>query len=135
MPPLPTSKGLVHVNTKDYKIIGIVGSRRRNSANDLVLCCIELDKIFNDGDWIVSGGCPLGGDSFAEHIAKARGMSIIIHYPNKQRDGIPDCYFARNTLIARDCDVLIALVAEDRKGGTEDTVKKALKLGKLVIYA
>ena len=35
--------------------------------------------------------------------------------------------YARNTLIARDADDLIAVVAEDRKGGTEDTIKKFLK--------
>ena len=35
--------------------------------------------------------------------------------------------YARNTLIARDADELIAVVAEDRKGGTEDTIKKFLK--------
>jgi len=39
----------------------------------------------------------------------------------------------RNTLIAKDCTVLIACVAEDRTGGTEDTIKKADDLGKGVI--
>ncbi len=39
--------------------------------------------------------------------------------------------YARNKLIARDADVLIACVAEDRKGGTEDTIKHfCKKLGK-----
>lgn len=33
---------------------------------------------------------------------------------------------------AEDSDILYALVADDRIGGTEDTVKKALKLGKPV---
>jgi len=31
--------------------------------------------------------------------------------------------YARNKLIARDADILIAVVAADRKGGTEDTIK------------
>jgi hypothetical protein len=31
---------------------------------------------------------------------------------------------------ARDADVLIACAAPDRKGGTEDTIRKYLKLGK-----
>lgn len=135
MPPVPKAKSLVHVNIKAYKVIGIVGSRRRNSANDHVLCMVAYTKLYSEGDWIVSGGCPNGADSFAESIAKVNGVSIIIHYPNQRRDGMPGCYFARNTLIARDCDILIALVAKDRKGGTEDTVKKAIKLGKQVIYA
>jgi len=32
--------------------------------------------------------------------------------------------FIRNDDIAKDSDVLIACVADDRKGGTEDTIKK-----------
>lgn len=36
--------------------------------------------------------------------------------------------YARNTLIAQDSDKLIACVAPDRKGGTEDTIKKFVKL-------
>ena len=36
--------------------------------------------------------------------------------------------YARNTLIAQDSDVLIACVAADRKGGTEDTICKWKKL-------
>jgi len=31
---------------------------------------------------------------------------------------------ARNTLIANNCDILIACVSPDRTGGTEDTIKK-----------
>ena len=36
--------------------------------------------------------------------------------------------FVRNGDIAKDSDVLIACVAPDRTGGTEDTIKKFLKL-------
>jgi len=39
-----------------------------------------------------------------------------------------------NTYIARDSDILIACVSKDRKGGTEDTIKKYLKLGKNKLY-
>jgi hypothetical protein len=41
--------------------------------------------------------------------------------------------FVRNTKIAEECDVLIAVVASDRLGGTEDTIRKAEKLGKQII--
>lgn len=114
------------------KTIGIVGSRRRNTANDMVYMLVEFDKLFEVGDRIVSGGCPTGGDSFAESLAKTRGLTITIHYPDwnglKKAAG-----FARNSKIAEDCDVLIAVVAKDRTGGTEDTVKKVKKLGKRVV--
>ena len=68
---------------------------------------------------------------FAEIIAKQSGSSIIIHYPDWNTHG-KSAGFIRNTLIAEDCDVLIACVAEDRKGGTEDTIKKVKALEKKV---
>jgi hypothetical protein len=45
----------------------------------------------------------------------------------------PGAGFLRNTDIAKDADVLIAVVAADRTGGTEDTIRKVQKMGKRVI--
>lgn len=118
------------------KVVGIVGSRRRNSREDKEKLVAALDNYVKDVSVsykIVSGGCPVGADRFAEEIAKARGLTITIHYPDWSGLG-KVAGFARNTKIAEDCDVLIAVVAPDRTGGTEDTVKKAIKLGKEVIY-
>ncbi len=39
-------------------------------------------------------------------------------------------YYARNKKIAENVDVLYAFVAPDRKGGTENTIGYAEKLGK-----
>ena len=114
------------------KTIGIVRSRRRDKKEDFEACCNALNEIFEDGDRLVSGGCPQGGDKFAEIIAKSQGLTIIIHYPNWDRYK-KGAGMIRNTKIAEDCDVLIAIVAEDRKGGTEDTIKKAEKLGKEIV--
>ena len=36
-------------------------------------------------------------------------------------------FYARNDLIVKDSDILIAQVAEDRKGGTENTIKYFIK--------
>lgn len=117
------------------KVIGIVGSRRRDSQADYGALSIAFAEIYRPGDRLVSGGCSQGGDRFAEFLAKRMGLTITIHYPDWQGPAGKAAGFVRNTLIAQDCDVLIALVAEDRTGGTEDTVKKALKLGKKVILA
>lgn len=114
------------------KTIGIVGSRRRDSDKDYGRTCLAFSKVYLQGDRIVSGGCPKGGDRFAEIIAKQDGLTITIHYPDWDRHG-KSAGFIRNSLIAEDCDILIAVVAEDRTGGTEDTIKKAKKLGKKVI--
>ncbi|KKM21234.1 hypothetical protein LCGC14_1637410 [marine sediment metagenome] len=109
--------------------IGIVGSRRRDEYRDYKKIKDAFDDIYEEDDWIVSGGCPEGGDRFAEDIAKNRGIPILIFYPNwnKYRKGAG---FVRNTFIAEESDVLIACVAKDRKGGTEDTIKKFLRRGK-----
>ena len=56
-------------------------------------------------------------------IDKFEPHTIYIHNPKWDELG-KVAGFYRNTFIARDSDILIALVAEDRKGGTEDTLKK-----------
>ena len=104
-------------------VIGIVGSRRRDAKCDYELTERKFLDIYQEGDTIVSGGCPQGGDRFAEMIAKRGGLTITIHYPNWSKYG-KGAGFVRNTKIADDADKLIACVAADRTGGTEDTVEK-----------
>jgi hypothetical protein len=111
------------------KIIGIVGSRRRNTKKDYELVEAAFIKVYAKGDTIVSGGCPEGADNFAEEIAWTYNASITIHKAEWKVYG-KSAGFKRNTYIAQDADILIACVAPDRKGGTEDTIKKYLKLGK-----
>jgi len=114
------------------KTIGIVGSRRRNSEEDYKLCENKFLEIYEDGDEVVSGGCYAGGDKFAEIIAKKYQVPIKIYYAQWNKLG-KRAGFARNTYIAQDADVIIALVANDRTGGTEDTIKKAEKDNKRII--
>ena len=116
--------------------IGVIGSRRRNTPKDKAKLKRKLKKMIEvygkKNIKIVSGGCKQGGDKFAEELVDELGLGEpIIHYPDKSklRDDIPPraayaqiCY-ARNELIARDSDIIIALVAADRKGGTENTLK------------
>ncbi len=123
------------------KYIGIVGSRRRNTNED-------FKKVF---DWalgtsispleeitFVSGGCKDGADSFVPIISKYTGIPFIEILPDKSkldeellkkvpRAAHAKINYARNELIAKKSDVLIACVAEDRKGGAENTIKYFLK--------
>lgn len=133
-------------------IIGIVGSRRRDTLADFLLVEKAFRLIYQPGDRIVSGGCPQGGDRFAELIAiqlanpghytndqlmaiklierhqiiKKSGAPIHIHHAEWHKRG-NGAGFYRNTFIARDSDKLIACVAADRTGGTEDSITKYRK--------
>lgn len=81
------------------KIVGIVGSRRRDVEADFVACWEAFDEVYIPGDRVVLGGCPRGGDRFAEIIAKRRGLTITVHCPDW--DGIGrGAGFVRNTRIA-----------------------------------
>jgi hypothetical protein len=111
------------------KCIGIIGTRRRDTEVDYELVLSEFQNIYENGDRIVSGGCPKGGDNFAECIAKNYQIPIMIHYAQWNKYG-PPAGFIRNADIAKDADVLIACVHPDRCGGTEDTIRKFEKLDK-----
>jgi predicted Rossmann fold nucleotide-binding protein DprA/Smf involved in DNA uptake len=84
---------------------------------------------------VVSGGCR-GIDSWAAEAARAAGLRVEELLPDlsgvRSRGEAARRYHDRNTLVAQACDELIALVANDRKGGTEDTVRKAVAAGKPV---
>lgn len=109
-------------------VIGIVGSRRRTRHEDYEKLYNELMKTIVYLDicepvMFVSGGCPVGADSWAEDIAKEKNIPIKVFNPDFEKYGSPAAFFVRNDLIAKEADILIALVAEDRQGGTEGTIK------------
>jgi hypothetical protein len=94
-------------------------------------------EVYEDGDWIISGGCKEGGDAFAETIAKAFGIPILILPARWNHEWQEEKFtrkfnraagFIRNGSIAEHSDILIACVHPDRTGGTEDTIKKFGKL-------
>ena len=105
--------------------IGIIGSRRRNSPGDYYSVERKFLQIYKKGDTLISGGCSKGGDRFAEIIADKFDISIKIFPADWEKYG-KGAGFVRNTDIAKESDILIACVSEDRTGGTEDTIKKFL---------
>lgn len=109
--------------------IGIVGSRRRNDKEDFFKLYKVFKEVYSNGDIIISGGCPKGGDRFAKIIAQKKSIEIKIYYPDWKRYG-KGAGHIRNTDIAKNSDIILAVVSKDRKGGTEDTIKKAQKFGK-----
>lgn len=109
------------------KTIGIVGSRSRNLESDYRKIRQAFLEVVEEGDRICSGGCLKGGDRFADMIARATGVPILISYPGWDIHG-RSAGFRRNGFIAKESDVLIACVVKARTGGTEDTIKKWKRL-------
>lgn len=118
--------------TRLPQIIGIVGSRRRTSPYDYHILVQTFDSIYLQGDIILSGGCPTGGDEFAERIGRERTIPVYVYGAEWEKYGRKAGHI-RNTPIAHDCTILLALVADDRTGGTEDTIHKTLAVGTKVV--
>lgn len=117
------------------KKIGIVGSRRRNTEKDLKKVNDAFLNNYLEGDEIISGGCSKGGDRFAEKLSESYKVPIKIYKADWNKFG-KVAGFMRNTDIAKESDILIACVSEDRTGGTEDTIKKFKKFhpdGKIIL--
>ena len=109
-------------------IIGIIGTRRRNTSEDFKKVENAFLEVYKVGDIICSGLCPKGGDRFAVILAQ-KYKTETLWFPANWKIG-RHAGFLRNTDIAKSSDILIACVSEDRTGGTEDTIKKFIKLGK-----
>jgi len=111
------------------KVIGIIGSRRRDTGKDFDLIEKAFLNVYEQGDAICSGGCPKGGDKFAIWLSQKYMTKYIEYKPEWDKYG-KGAGFIRNTQIANKSNILIACVSEDRIGGTEDTIKKYLAIGK-----
>lgn len=119
--------------------VGIIGSRSRDCDDeDKILVRDIIVRQMNKGVnlHLVSGGCKKGGDRFAEELAKEFGLPITIFPPKAQpgcsrREYAIACY-ERNLLIAKACDILLA-VWDKVSRGTKDTIDKAESLGKTVV--
>lgn len=116
--------------------VGVVGARKRNTHQDKQLIKeIIVSQMRKYQIHLVSGGCPKGADKFAEELADELQLGISIHYPDIKRpcetwEYAKACY-ERNSLIANECDILIALPGDS--GGTWDTIRKVEKQGKPLI--
>ena len=112
------------------KVIGVIGTRRRNTEEDYQAVRTAFLKVYEKGDLICSGLCPRGGDRFAVKLKDELDLPFKWFPADWARYG-RGAGFVRNTDIARESEVLIACVSCDRTGGTEDTIRKFK--GKLIL--
>jgi hypothetical protein len=111
------------------KTIGVVTARSRlqdgYQAFKDAFC-----RLYRDGDCVVSIGSPEDENGFAERVCRELGLTLTIHY-HEPRFG-NRAVFARNSIVAADCDVLIA-VHDPGSQSTTDAIIKATRMGKKVI--
>ena len=116
--------------------IGIVGSRRRATLFDrnIVHRLVEWLTRSHSKFVIVSGGCPFGAVAFAEEAARLYALPTKIFPIDKT--GVSTKWqfttkaYERNAEIAKNSEMLYCLISDDRTGGTENTIKHALELGR-----
>lgn len=112
--------------------VAVVGSRKRKDRQSVIdfIESLPADAV------VVSGGCR-GVDTWAVQAARRRGLACIEILPDlkgcRRRWEFAERYYARNRKVAETCDVMAAFVSNDRRGGTENAVKHARKLGKRVL--
>jgi nucleoside 2-deoxyribosyltransferase len=111
--------------------VGVVGSRRRTDRETIEAAIAALSP-----ETIVITGGARGPDRWAEQAAWTRGLEVIVHEPDLDgahtRSQAAERFYARNQRIVDDSDMVIAFVAPDRTGGTEDTIRRAVRAGKPV---
>jgi len=112
--------------------IAIIGSRRRTDRQTIDDYVATLPA----GTVVVSGGAR-GPDTWAADAAKACGLDVVEFLPDlddvRNRGEATRRYYARNQQVVDAVDQVVALVAPDRRGGTEHTIKCAQLAGKPVI--
>jgi predicted Rossmann fold nucleotide-binding protein DprA/Smf involved in DNA uptake len=112
--------------------IAIVGSRRRKDKEKVTeyVNSLPMDSV------IISGGCE-GVDTWAIEAATDNHMKWKVIYPDMSgvKTYYDRCkrYYDRNEKVVKDSDVVVAFVARDRKGGTENTITWAKKHKKPVV--
>ena len=109
----------------------MVGSRRRTDRDTIEAAVGDLPI----GTVVITGGAT-GPDRWAEQAARTREFEVVVHRPDlhgvRARWQAAKRFYALNQRIVDDSDLVIAFVAPDRTGGTEDTIRRAVHAGKPV---
>jgi len=105
------------------KVIGVIGTRRRDSTEDFLIVEKKFKELYRRGDSVCSGLCPKGADRFAVILSEKYRVKKIWYPADWNKYGIA-AGFIRNTDIAKTSDTLIACVSKDRRDGTEDAISK-----------
>ena len=126
----------------------IIGSREYENVRKIKDLLTDLKKRHGEELVIISGGCPEGADKYAKKYALEFGIKYKefnpAHTPRNLHSAMSDSYYNkpyhvsqfhhRNLLIARDCDVMIALIPKGVNAkGSESAINAAKRLNKKVV--
>lgn len=122
------TKERANMDARRAGVWGIVGWRNFDGVNLFNQVISELVATRGRPKGIVSGGAA-GADWLAEQWASNNGVPITVHRP---ASGARSAYLARNDLIVRDADIIIAFLST-QSVGTVYTINKAKRAGKEVV--
>ena len=128
--------------------VAIIGSREWENVRKIKDLLTDLKRKFGDELTIISGGCKDGADKYAKKYALEFGIAYKefnpAHTPRNLYSAMSDEYYNkpyhvsqfhhRNLLIAKTCDVMIALIPEGVKAdGTKSAIDSAKRFKKKVV--
>jgi len=112
--------------SRELERIAIIGSR---TTTNYGLIQRELLKYIGKKNVIIVSGGAKGADSLGEKFAEEFGYQTDIFYPDWDKHG-KGAGFIRNSDIIENSDIIFAFTTGSK--GTEDSIKKAIKKGKIV---
>lgn len=128
--------------------VAIIGSRKYENVRKIKDLLTDLKRKFGDELVIISGGCKDGADKYAKKYALEFGIQYKefnpAHTPRNLYSAMSEDYYGkpyhvsqfhhRNLLIARTCDVMVALIPNGvTADGTESAIKSAKRFNKKVV--
>lgn len=126
----------------------IIGSREYENVSRVKDILTDLKKRYGTELVIISGGCPDGADKYAKKYALEFGINYKefnpAHTPRNLHSAMSDNYYGkpyhvsqfhhRNMLIAKDCDVMIALIPKGVSSkGSASAINAAKRFNKKVV--
>ena len=128
--------------------VAIVGSRRYENKKKIKDFIFKLKEEYGKDTIIVSGGCKTGADKYAKKYALELGLQYEEYPPFHDVHNLycplpESCYgkqyhvknyFARNKLVAKHSDYVVAFIPDDHTSrGTLSTIKYAEDFSKKTI--
>ena len=128
--------------------VAIIGSRNYENTRKVKTLLTDLKKRFGDELTVISGGCPDGADKYVKKFSIEFGINYKeynpAHTPKNLYSAMSEHYYGkpyhvsqfhhRNNLIAKNCDMMIALIPDGESAkGSESAIKSAQKHNKKVV--